>query len=68
MNYVLQPIEVLPQTRILIQIELSILQRQCLARRVPDEQTLKREIVSWENQRNEEKAKIDWRCSITDTR
>ncbi len=50
------------------EIELSILQRQCLARRIPDEETLKREIVSWESQRNEEKAKIDWRFSITDAR
>ena len=50
------------------EIELSILQRQCLARRIPDEETLKREIASWENQRNEEKAKIDWRFSITDAR
>jgi hypothetical protein len=50
------------------EIELSILQRQCLARRIPDEETLKREIASCENQRNEEKAKIDWRFSITDAR
>lgn len=50
------------------EIELSILQRQCLNRRIPDEETLKREIAAWENQRNEEKATIDWRFSVTDAR
>jgi hypothetical protein len=50
------------------EIELSILQRQCLDRRIPDEDTLKREIAAWEKQRNEEKATIDWRFSITDAR
>lgn len=50
------------------EIELSVLQRQCLDRRIPDEDTLKREIAAWEKQRNEEKAMIDWRFSITDAR
>jgi hypothetical protein len=50
------------------EIELSILQRQCLDRRIPDEDRLKREIAAWEIQRNEEKATIDWRFSITDAR
>lgn len=50
------------------EIELSILQRQCLDRRIPDEETLKREIAAWETQRNEEKATIDWRFSVTDAR
>jgi len=50
------------------EIELSVLQRQCLDRRIPDQQTLKQEIAAWERQRNEEKATIDWRFSITDAR
>ena len=50
------------------EIELSILQRQCLARRIPDEATLKREIAAWEVQRNKEQATIDWRFSVTDAR
>ena len=50
------------------EIELSILQRQCLDRRVPDEQTLKQEIASWEERRNRQNATIDWRFSLDDAR
>jgi len=50
------------------EIELSILQRQCLKRRIPDEARLKREVAAWEEQRNKEQATIDWRFSITDAR
>jgi transposase len=50
------------------EIELSILQRQCLSRRIADEATLKREVAAWEQQRNEAKETIDWRFSITDAR
>ena len=50
------------------EIELSILQRQCLKRRIADEETLKPEIEAWEQQRNRTKETIDWRFSITDAR
>lgn len=50
------------------EIELSVLQRQCLARRIPDEATLIKEITAWETQRNKGRATIDWRFSITDAR
>jgi hypothetical protein len=50
------------------EIELSVLQQQCLDRRIPDEDTLKREIAAWEHQRNAEQATIDWRFSVTDAR
>jgi hypothetical protein len=50
------------------EIELSILQRQCLTRRIPDEVTLTQEVAAWERQRNQEQATIDWRFSITDAR
>jgi len=50
------------------EIELSILERQCLDRRIADEETLKREVAAWEQQRNEAKETIDWRFSITDAR
>src|SRR5262249_9039713 len=48
--------------------ELSVLQRQCLDRRIPDDDTLKSEIAAWEHQRNAEQATIDWRFSVTDAR
>jgi transposase len=50
------------------EIELSVLQQQCLDRRIPDEDTLTREIAAWEHQRNVEQATIDWRFSVTDAR
>lgn len=51
-----------------VEIEISVLSRQCLERRIPDQQTLTREIKVWEQQRNAQKAKIDWRFSTTDAR
>ena len=50
------------------EIELGVLQQQCLDRRIPDEETLKHEIAAWEKQRNAERATIDWRFSVTDAR
>ena len=50
------------------EIELSVLQRQCLNRRLPDEATLTREVAAWEKHRNEKQATIDWRFSVTDAR
>ncbi len=50
------------------EIELSILQRQCLRRRIPDEETLQREVAAWELQRNQAQETIDWRFSIKGAR
>jgi transposase len=50
------------------EIELSILSRQCLKRRLPDEWTLSLEIIAWENSRNQARAKIHWRFSVEDAR
>jgi transposase len=50
------------------EIELSILSRQCLNRRLPDEWTLALEIIAWENRRNQRQAKIHWRFSVDDAR
>ena len=50
------------------EIELSILQRQCLNRRIANEDMLKREIAAWEHQRNAAQEPIDWRFTITDAR
>lgn len=50
------------------EIELSIVQRQCLDRRLADADTLQREIAAWEQQRNAAQETIDWRFSITDAR
>jgi len=50
------------------EIELSILSKQCLSRRIPNEWTLITEILSWEEVRNENKAKIHWNFTVDDAR
>jgi len=50
------------------EIELSVLQQQCLDRRIPDAAMLMREIAAWQQQRNAAQATIDWRFAVTDAR
>lgn len=50
------------------EIELSVLQHQCLGRRMADKPSLKQEIAAWQIVRNQEKATIDWCFSISDAR
>ena len=42
------------------EIEISILDRQCLGRRLMDRATARREVDSWQRQRNAERRGIDW--------
>lgn len=48
--------------------ELSILSRQCLDRRIPDQQTLKKETAAWEKERNANSSTIDWQFTTKDAR
>jgi len=50
------------------EIELSVLSRQCLDRRIPDKETLKKEIAAWEKHRNEKLRTIDWQFTSADAR
>lgn len=50
------------------EIELSVLSRQCLNRRIPDEETLSRETQAWESDRNSRFVKVDWRFTTADAR
>jgi hypothetical protein len=50
------------------EIELSILGRQCLDRRIPDKATLVREVQAWQERRNRLGARIDWRFTTADAR
>ena len=50
------------------EIELSGLQRQCLERRLPDQETLKREVAAWERERNQQAVKANWRFTTEDAR
>lgn len=51
-----------------VEIELSVLSRQCLERRIPEVQILKSEILTWEKNRNQERASVNWRFKTTDAR
>jgi len=48
--------------------ELSILSRQCLNRRIPDQHRLKSETQAWEKSRNEKCLKVDWQFRAEDAR
>jgi hypothetical protein len=50
------------------EIELSILQRQCLDRRLPHVVTLIDRLVAYEQRRNDERATIDWRFTSQEAR
>ena len=42
------------------EIELHVLNRQCLNRRIGDLETMKREVRAWQKNRNGKEAKINW--------
>src|SRR5438445_5149810 len=46
--------------------ELSVLTRQCLDRRIPDQDTLISEVTSWMHDRNVKQTDIDWRFTNAD--
>ncbi len=48
--------------------ELSALSRQCLDRRIADKETLTAEVKAWEMDRNDQKAKVNWRFTTEDAR
>lgn len=48
------------------EIEIGILDRQCLDRRFPDRDTLIREVDAWERRRNDEQRRIEWTFSRQD--
>ena len=50
------------------EIELSALARQCLNRRIPDQETLNAEAQAWARERNDRVVKVDWRFTTEDAR
>jgi hypothetical protein len=42
------------------EMELSVLARQCLDRRIPDQEALRREVNAWVEKRNKAVVKVDW--------
>jgi hypothetical protein len=50
------------------EIELSVLARQCLDRRIPDRESLAEEVGAWEAERNAAESTIDWRFTTEEAR
>ena len=50
------------------EIEISVLVRQCLERRLPDKETLRREVKAWQRERNRKEASVEWRFRTEDAR
>ena len=50
------------------EIEFSTLKTQCLDRRIPTLDLLKKEIAAWENTQNNKTSKIDWQFSTQNAR
>jgi hypothetical protein len=47
---------------------LGVLSAQCLDRRIPDKETLRKEVTAWQAARNQNQAKADWRFTTDDAR
>jgi hypothetical protein len=52
----------------MVEVEISVLVRQCLGRRLPDMETLEREAKAWCVERNRVGASVDWRFRTEDAR
>ena len=50
------------------EIELSVLTRQCLDRRISDKNVLTEEVAAWENRRHQNSSSVDWRFTTEDAR
>lgn len=50
------------------EIELSVLSRQCLDRRIPDQETLRSEVQAWMEKRNNHPSPMNWRFTTKDAR
>jgi transposase len=50
------------------ELELSVLARQCLSRRIPDAATLAAEVKAWQDARNRDRVRIEWCFKVADAR
>jgi len=50
------------------EIELSVLARQCLDRRIESAEILRREVAAWEEDRNERMEEVKWQFTTADAR
>jgi hypothetical protein len=52
----------------MVEIEIGVLCEQCLADRIPDKDTLCRQITAWKTTRNEQQATVNWQFTSIDAR
>jgi hypothetical protein len=50
------------------EIELSALNSQCLNRRIPNIELMRKEVAAWQRDRNNRAATVDWRFTTDDAR
>ena len=50
------------------EIELGVLSRQCLDRRIPSQELLEQETGAWQEQRNRRAIRVDWRFTTQEAR
>ena len=50
------------------EIELNVLNKQCLDRRIAQKQTLIHEVAAWKNGRNQRTATVNWQFTTQDAR
>jgi hypothetical protein len=50
------------------EIELSLLSRQCLDRRIPDTTALTHEVTAWQQARHADPRPVNWRFTTADAR
>jgi DDE superfamily endonuclease len=52
----------------MVEIELSVLACQCLDRRIANMETLKQQVTAWQQQRNAQRATVNWQFTCPDAR
>lgn len=52
----------------MVEIELSVLVRQCLGRRIPDMAALQRQVTAWQEPRNAQHTTVHWQFSLEKAR
>ncbi len=50
------------------EIELSVMIRQCLNRRIDQLETLREQVAAWQMARDRAKARVEWRFTTADAR
>jgi transposase len=48
----------------MVEIEIGVMVKQCLDRRIADKQTLVSQIVAWEHRRNAQGARVEWMFTV----